>query len=78
MYSFTRRKITPLMYTIIINLLIGFCFGYLYRTLNPNYIEPRFKDFSRTLGYVINLILAKGGIQKSSIYGRSKLNENLN
>ncbi len=66
------------MYTIIVNLLIGFCFGDLYRTLNPNYIEPRFKDFSRTLGYVINPILAKGGIEKSSIYGRLKLNENLN
>ena len=77
-YSLTRRTITPLLYAIIGNLLIGFCFGYIYKTLNPNYIKTRFEDFSRTLGYVITPILAKRGIEKSRIYGKSMLNENLN
>ena len=77
-YSITRRTITPLMYAIIGNLLIGFSFGYIYKTLNPNYIEPRLKDYARTLGYVITPILAKKGIEKSRIYGKSKLNQDLN
>ena len=76
-YSITRRTITPLLYAIIGNILIGFSFGIIYKTLNPNYIEPRLKDYARTLGYVITPILVKKGIEKSRIYGKSKLNEDL-
>ena len=76
-YSITRRTITPLLYAIIGNILIGFSFGTIYKTLNPNYIEPRLKDYARTLGYVITPILVKKGIEKSRIYGKSMLNEDL-
>ena len=49
-YGFTRRTLTPMFYAFAGNLVLGFCFGFIYALINPNYVEENLKNNLRVLG----------------------------
>ena len=49
-YGITRRTLTPMFYAFAGNLVLGFCFGFIYALINPNYVEENLKNHLRVLG----------------------------
>ena len=75
-YAITRRTITPLLFTLLGNLAIGFTYGYIVAILNPNYDEKNLENSAILIGFVTTPILAKKGIEKARKYGKEKIDSN--
>ena len=75
-YAITRRTITPLMFTFLGNLAIGFTYGLIVAIINPNYDEKKLENSASLIGLVTTPILAKKGIEKARKYGKEKIDSN--
>ena len=72
-YALTRRTITPLLYAVLGNIAVGFCYGFIYAFVNPNYEEKNLEDSATLLGLVMSPILTKKGIDQARMYGKYEL-----
>ena len=72
-YGITRRTLTPMFYAFAGNLVLGFCFGFIYALINPNYVEQNLKNNARVLSLISTPLLAKKGIDQARKDARSKL-----
>ena len=72
-YGITRRTITPMIYAFAGNIVVGFCFGFIYALINPYYVEEDLKNSARGLGLISTPLLAKKGIDQARKDGRSRL-----
>ena len=75
-YAITRRTITPLMFTFLGNIAIGFTYGFIVAIINPDYDENKLENSSTLIGLVTAPILAKKGIEKARKYGKEKIDSN--
>ena len=75
-YAITRRTITPFLFAFLGNLAIGFTYGLIVATINPNYDEEKLENSATLIGLVTGPILAKKGIEKARKYGKEKIDSN--
>ena len=75
-YAITRRTITPLLFSFLGNLAIGFTYGVIVAIINPNYDEKKLENFATLIGLATGPILAKKGIEKARKYGKEKIDSN--
>ncbi len=75
-YAITRRTITPLMFTFLGNIAIGFVYGFIVAIINPDYDENKLENYSTLIWLVTAPILAKKGIEKARKYGKEKIDSN--
>ena len=72
-YALTRRTITPLLFTFLGNIIIGFIYGMVIGVLDPNYDEKKLENSATLIGLVSTPILVKKGIEKARKYGKNKI-----
>ncbi|WP_288261542.1 hypothetical protein [uncultured Prochlorococcus sp.] len=75
-YAITRRTVTPLLFTVLGNFVIGFAYGFTVGIINPNYDEKKLENSAALIGLVTAPILAKKGIEKARKYGKEKIDSN--
>ena len=75
-YAITRRTITPLLFSFLGNFVIGFIYGAIIATINPNFDQKKLENSATLIGFVTAPILAKKGIEKARNYGKEKINSN--
>ena len=72
-YALTRRTITPLLFTFLGNIIVGFIYGMVIGVLDPNYDEKKLENSATLIGLVSTPILVKKGIEKARKYGKNKI-----
>ena len=72
-YALTRRTITPLLFTFLGNIIIGFIYGMVIGVLDPNYNEKKLENSATLIGLISTPILVKKGIEKARKYGKNKI-----
>tara|TARA_B100000242_G_scaffold135980_1_gene96615 strand:- start:94 stop:414 length:321 start_codon:yes stop_codon:yes gene_type:complete len=75
-YGITRRTLTPIIYAFAGNLVLGFCFGFIYALINPNFVEENLEKKGRVLGLITTPLLAKKGIDQARKDAKSRLELN--
>ncbi len=72
-YALTRRTITPLLFTFLGNIIVGFIYGMVIGVLDPNYNEKKLENSATLIGLISTPILVKKGIEKARKYGKNKI-----
>ena len=72
-YGITRRTLTPMLYAFAGNIVLGFCFGFIYALINPYYVEKNLENNARVLGLISTPFLAKKGIDQARKDARLRL-----
>ena len=72
-YAFTRRTITPLIFSYVGNFAVGFTYGMIIGIFNPNFEKKMLEKSAKLIGLVTAPLFVKKGIEKARKHGKNKL-----